>query len=232
MTERPPVQDLLVAYVRDELDADERRRVESAVADDAALADELDQLRELLADLRTIDAEVVTAPAELPDGFVERTESRLRDEVAAEATRRTTAVASRFTAAAASVVLVAAIAVGVVRLGTEPDPGLGVREEIAMEVVDPDLEVTDAAVVPHTWGTEVFFTVSGTDDLLEYRVDLVGHDGTRVSAGTFLGDADLEVVCIMNGALLREDVEQIVIETADGEQVLIADLDEVAYTSV
>ena len=144
---------------------------------------------------------------------------------------RSGAVWLRVAAPAAAVVLVAAIAVGVLRDGGSPAPGLGVDEPIAFDVTADGLAV-DARLVPHTWGTEVFLEMTGTVDGEIYRVDLEATDGTTVSAGTFLGDDDLEVVCVMNGALLREDTVAVTVTTADGTPVMRAPLDPVDYRSV
>jgi hypothetical protein len=65
-----------------------------------------------------------------------------------------------------------------------------------------------------------------------YALDLEDAEGERTSAGTFLGDADLEVVCVMNGAVLREDVATIVVTDETGAEVLRAELDPVDFRSV
>lgn len=124
-----------------------------------------------------------------------------------------------------------AISLGVVLGGGTPQPGLGVEEPIAFEVQPGGLEV-DARLVPHTWGTEVFLDMVGLVDGERYRVELETDDGSRVSAGTFLGDAELEVVCVMNGAVLREDVRAIVVTTSDDVEVMRSELETVDYRSV
>ncbi len=130
----------------------------------------------------------------------------------------------------AGLILIAAVGLGVVLQTGEPDPGLGVEEPVEFAVAPPDLEV-EASLVPHTWGTEVFLEMTGLVDGEIYLVELE-TDGDPVSAGTFIGDGDLEVVCVMNGAALREDVNAIVITTEDGEPVMRAELGPVDYRSV
>jgi hypothetical protein len=132
---------------------------------------------------------------------------------------------------AAAALLVLVVGAVVVLQDDEEEPGLGVEEPIAFDVQQDPIEV-DASLVPHTWGTEVFLTMEGLADGEVYLVDLEADDGELVSAGTFLGDADLEVVCVMNGALLREDVAAVVITTEDGAPVMRAELDDVDYRSV
>lgn len=134
--------------------------------------------------------------------------------------------------AAAAVLALIAIAVGTSMLLSEPDPGLGVPEVVEFQVDDADLDVHDSSVVPHTWGTEVFLTMSGTQTGVDYAVDLELLDGRIVSAGSFVGDDELEVVCVMNGAALREDVRAIVVRTFSGSTVMRADLAPVDYRSV
>jgi hypothetical protein len=137
---------------------------------------------------------------------------------------------SRIAIPAAAVLLAVVVVVGVWQGGSAA-PGLGVSEDIVFEVAADDLEV-DARLVPHTWGTEVFLTMTGTIDGEVYRVDLEDEGGEIVSAGTFIGDGDLEVVCILNGAVLREDAVAVVVTTDDGELVMRADLDDVDFRSV
>ncbi|MCC5949891.1 MAG: hypothetical protein JJT89_15670 [Nitriliruptoraceae bacterium] len=152
------------------------------------------------------------------------------DDVARVRSRRDPARWARIAVPTAAV-LVGVVIVLNVWSGTPEGPGLGVHEQVAFEVEPAELEV-EASVVPHTWGTEVFLTMNGLVDGEIYRVELEDRGGGLVSAGTFIGDADLEVVCIMNGAVLREDTTAIVVSTEDGEVVMRAELDEVDFVSV
>lgn len=124
-------------------------------------------------------------------------------------------------AAAASAVLVVALSVGVTQQLGVPDQGLGIREDVAaLEVAAGPVAVSEASVMPHTWGTEVFFTVEGLEDGATYEVVLLGRDGEEASAGTLLGDSTLPVVCVLNGAKLRQDVVAFEVREADTATVV------------
>lgn len=203
----------------------------SEVADDLAAAVLRTLATDAHAEAAASDQRDQTDPPHPTDetGTADRTagEGRTADEVTPLRRSR-----NRWGIAGLAASLVALmVAGGVILVGGDDEPGLGVEEPVAFEVAVDTVEV-EASVVPHTWGTEVFLTMDGLIDGELYYVDLAGSDGESVSAGTFIGDAELEVVCIMNGAMLREDVAEIVISTADGEQVMRAELDEVAYRSV
>ncbi len=127
---------------------------------------------------------------------------------------------------AAAAVLVVTLAVAVfadLPLGTG-EPGLGDVEEISFSVAPEDAAV-DGAVVAHTWGTEVFLEMEGLEDGELYTVAVEPVDGEPVSAGTFIGDADLPVECVMNGAVLREDAQAVSVTDSDGDVVLRSELE-------
>lgn len=196
----------------------------------AAERDEVDDHCRTCEDCRDDLAEIAPVAAALPArGSEPRLGPTLRDleeQVVRAADRRRRL--PRRLAAAASVVLVAVVAVGVTQQVGTPDQGLGIREDVAA-VRATDAEVTEASVMPHTWGTEVFLTVEGLEDGTTYEVVLIGRDGEEVSAGTLIGDSTLPVVCVMNGAKLRQDVRAFELRRADdGDAVVISDLQ--AYT--
>lgn len=83
----------------------------------------------------------------------------------------------------------------------------------------------DAAVVAHTWGTEVQLRIEGLTDQRPHRV-ILRVDGTDVDAGSFLG-TDVTITCRMTAAILRADVDALVILSPDGTPVLEGPLDPV-----
>lgn len=132
----------------------------------------------------------------------------------------------RFAAGLTAAVLVATLAVAVfVVLPTDTGPpGLGDVEEISFSVAPGDVAV-DGAVVAHTWGTEVILEMEGLEDGEIYTVAVEREDGEPASAGTFIGDADLPVECILNGAVLREDAQAVSVTDSDGDVVLYSELE-------
>lgn len=205
-------RELLGPYVLGHLTADERDEVDAHCRTCAACRDDL--------------ADIAPVAAALPArGSAPRLGPSLSDleEQVVRAARRRRRLPARL-ATAASLVLVAVVAVGITQQVGTPDQGLGVREDVAA-VRTVDVEVTEASVMPHTWGTEVFLTVEGLDDGATYEVVLIGRDGEEVSAGTLLGDSTLPVVCVMNGAKLREDVRAFELrQVDDGTPVVVSDL--------
>lgn len=264
MNERDLSRELLGAYVLGHLDGDDLALVETALADDAQLRHEADELRAVAQLLSSVgeedfppafrDAQAMAPPPGLAEAVLDSLRSgteptdapapqplaaRPGDRPGGPATmrpvgRRAPGRSSRLARVAMPVgvvVLVAAVTIGFFLRGGAPQPGLGVVEHLDVQVTAAGLEV-DARLVPHTWGTEVFLDMRGLIGGEIYLVDLEERDGRRVSAGTFIGDADLEVVCVMNGAVLREDVAAIVVTKQDGTEVMRSVLEPVDYRSI
>lgn len=125
---------------------------------------------------------------------------------------------------AASLVVVVLVVAAIQLLPTEPEePGLGDVEPISFGV-RPEGVSADGEVVAHTWGTEVLLRVEGLEEGERYAVDVIDEAGTRVSAGTLIGDADVPVECALNGAVLRENAAAISVRDSEGAVVLRSDL--------
>jgi hypothetical protein len=221
------LRELLGSYLLGGLGDEQVPAVQAHLDGCAACRAELEELRPLKDKLARVDPDrlsvTVTPPPELG--------ARIRAGVSAERVlrdrrqrreRRLTTVG----AAAAAVVLVAAGAV----LGSAVFPRERVVtpnipfEAVAVDEQVAEVAVTDAGVVPHTWGVEFRFVGSGFDDGETYRAMFTGQDGVTVPAGEFLGTGDAELKCNMQAALLREDVTSFAVVDADGDTVLTADL--------
>lgn len=202
-------RELLGPYVLGHLGPDEVGEVEAHLATCADCAGDAAELAPLAGALPARGSEPSRGPSM----------DELEEQVVVLARRRRRR--PRLVASAAALVLILGIAVGVSQLGPTPTQGLGVREEVASVDSVQGLEVSDAAVMPHTWGTEVFLTVEGLDEDAEYELVLVASDGAEIAAGTLLGDAARPVRCIMNGARLREDVVSFELRRSDDQVAVI-----------
>lgn len=83
---------------------------------------------------------------------------------------------------------------------------------------------TDARLINHTWGTELLLDVSGLTDGEAYRVTYLDPSGTLTDAGSFVGVADVLMVCRFNAAPLRAEVAAIAVVDTSGAEVMRADL--------
>ncbi|WP_300463378.1 anti-sigma factor [uncultured Nocardioides sp.] len=193
--------------------------------------DEIAPLREALAD---VDAARLASPASPPPGLG----ADIRDAVAAERSARAADELARrrddrlrrrdrrvqWLGAAAMVTVL--VGTGGVLLGraTVPEPPAVPYEAVALDVVDPDVTVEEAGLVPHTWGVELRFRGAGFEEGAVYRAAFVDADGTRTPAGEFLGTGAEEMVCNLQSALLRDAATAVVVTDDSGETVLSAAL--------
>ena len=162
---------LLSGYLDDALTADERIRVEQLLQSDSEVANELEQLRALRQSLQALSR--VDSDIRLEQGFADRVlgaaVARAQEEGLADdhplvrlaeqpstatpsSSRSSWRVAATMVALAASIV----IAVFMLRPSNEPDPGLVVQSETALEPID----VVDVPEVP-----EVESSLDIQDDL-------------------------------------------------------------------
>lgn len=129
-------------------------------------------------------------------------------------------------AVAASLALGLAIGLGAPALWSGPPVGppgtLGAIEQVDLAGAPPGIRI-DAELVAHTWGTEAIIEAEGLETGRTYAVTVVGLDGQEFSAGAMLG-SEVEILCHLNAAVLREDVAAIVVTDADGETLARADV--------
>lgn len=125
----------------------------------------------------------------------------------------------------AAALLVAAIGSSAVFFSTarQGPPGLGEAEPIAFSEA-PGGVSTDAAVVAHTWGTEVVLEIEGLRSGEVYAVVLEREGGEPVEAGSFIGTEAGPVECSLNGAVLRQDARAVLVVDADGGVVMESEL--------
>lgn len=223
-------RELLGSFVLNQLSASETVSVRAHLDGCAGCRAEVAALAPLADDLRTVDAEWLSAPPTPPPdlgGLIRdavRAESVLRDR-----RRQRTMWSHRVLAGAAAVALI----LGGVGLGQVVAPRTqqvvlpaqpGPYEPIKVTRVLPGLVVAKAGVVPHTWGVEVKMEGSGFAKGQAYRAIVVGRNGRSMPAGEFLGTGDQILKCNLQAALLRRDASRFVIMDASGLPVLTAGL--------
>ncbi|WP_298807078.1 hypothetical protein [uncultured Pseudokineococcus sp.] len=223
--------ELLGGAATGDLDAAERAELEALLAEDPSAAAELEDLRAVLAVLppRGSGWQEPVPPSRRPDPTgADATGARAAvDEPATDDLARRRRSPWAVAAAAAALVLVGAgLGAGLASGGEgapEGPPGtLGALEQVAV-VGEPAGVDADLAVVAHTWGTETVLDVAGLPVGGAYRVVLVGEDGAEAGSGSFLGSEE-PVECRLNAALLREDVDRLVVLDAADAVVMTADL--------
>lgn len=156
--------------------------------------------------------------ANLPDGLDEQ----LLDAVATR--RRAAARRSRVRAAAGALLVAASVAVafglGSWSAGPRNDPPV---IAVALDVDAPGLRA-EAGLVRHTWGTELKLQATGLTQGQSYAITFVRADGSRVSAGSFLGTGADPVRCSVNAALPVDEATQLLVTDRAGILVMDADL--------
>ena len=116
---------------------------------------------------------------------------------------------------------IAAGVAGAVLLTEDPAPGPPL-ETAAVRATD-GVEAT-ATMIDHTWGLEVLLDTTGLVAGERYAMSFEATDGRVVDAGGFVGISGL-MRCRNNGALLRAETARWFVTSADGTEIISADLD-------
>lgn len=118
----------------------------------------------------------------------------------------------------------AAIGIGGALLASQDDGSTGPpTERVEFASTRPGVR-TDAALINHTWGTELLLDVEGLPAGQLYRVDYLGGGPGSGSAGSFRSVPDTLMRCRFNAAALRNDITSVVVTDSVGAEVLRADL--------
>lgn len=104
----------------------------------------------------------------------------------------------------------------------EDEPQGPPTEPIEFAAVDDGVRTT-AALINHTWGTELMLDIEGLPGDTTYQVVYAKRED-QVPAGSFLSVAGTVMRCRFNAAVLRSDVTRIAVAAPDGLEVLTADL--------
>lgn len=118
-------------------------------------------------------------------------------------------------AAAAVAVALAGGGYGAGALGSAP-----AGEPIAVQAVAPSVRA-DAALIAHTWGTEITLDATGFDAGATYRVTVVDDEGRTVGAGEFVGTAGQRMRCNLNSSVLRPDLASFRVTAAADDAVVL-----------
>lgn len=236
-------RELLGAYVLGHLEDEEERALETHLQRCASCRAEAEDLGEVVA---VLSAHPDAHPGFGPTPHTTRTDEEtgehsplpepspeLEDRVVATATggragpgtgaRRRWLSAPSLAAASVAVIVLVTGAIWAFPSETE-NPGLGDVEPISF-TTEPEGVSADGEVIAHTWGTEVILEMEGLEEGEKYTVEVGRKDGDLVSAGTLIGDSDIPVECSLNGAVLRENADEVSVRDSGGELVLRSNLE-------
>lgn len=239
--EHTRLREMLGSYSLGHLPEAEVARVRAHLEGCAECRAELETIAPLAALLRSVDPAVFAAPPTPPPDLGER----IRHQVAAEreqrdaderARRRDEHARSRRRrlagALVAAVVLIAGIGTGVV-VGRSTAPLSPAAAPVPLEPIallptpaglGAGLEVSEAGLVPHTWGTELRMEAAGFAEGAVFRAQMRDADGRWTPAGEFLGIGAASMTCNLQSSVLRDDVVEIVVRDRGGRPVLRARL--------
>lgn len=214
MTEHQELREQLGAYVLGQLDPPARASVDAHLDGCASCRAEVAELVPVVAALDVVGRDVPAPPPELED--------RVLDEVGHR--RRAARRRARLRRAVGSVLVAASVAVafglGTWYAGPRTDPPV---IPVAMTLDQPGL-TAEAGLVRHTWGTELKLEATGLGQGQSYAVTFLTGDGSRVSAGSFLGTGARPVRCSVNAAVAVEDATTVEVTDARGNLVMDAAL--------
>lgn len=215
--EHRALRELLGAHVLGQLGPAEHRRVQRHLAGCADCRAERAALEPVVTALQQLDPTLAAAdgpPAALEGTVLEAVGTRRR--AAARRSRRRRAAGAALVAAGVA----AAFGAGTWFGGPRGEPPV-----IAVDLrLDAPGLTGDAGLVRHTWGTELKLAATGLAAGQSYAVTFVRDDGSRVSAGSFLGTGADPVRCSVNAALPVDEARQLLVTDARGALVMDADL--------
>jgi hypothetical protein len=218
-------RELIGAYVSGQIESSERRDLLGHLDGCEACQRELSELQDIV--LQLSESNVLQYSPEPPARLEENVVSATLSEEETRGVRHGSRSRRTIVGAAVAAVLVVAVGLATVTLqtGGSGEPGLGDVEPISF-TAKPEKVTVDGAVVAHTWGTEIMLEAEGLSDGEVYTVAIEGEKGDETSAGTFVGDSDVPVNCQLNGAVLRQDAEEILVRNSESDLILRSNLSE------
>lgn len=201
-------------YVLGLLAAEERPGVAAHVAGCTPCRAQVTALQPLVGRLAHVDPQrldhVPEPPRDLADAIIagiraERAESDRADthRAATDRSRGVHRLARRLPVLLAAAVLTVSLGFGaawVLKPTPVPD-----SQSVALQIaVDSDVE-SDARLVNHAWGMEVLLDGTGFTAGEAFRVMVMSRDGSRSSAGSFVGVGDAALACRLTTDVLQQD---------------------------
>ncbi len=217
MTEHQELREQLGAYVLGQLDLAARTALETHLASCASCRAEVVELQPVVAMLDVLGPAPSAGPALPPE-----LEDRVLDEVGRRrrATLRRRGVRRALGSVLVAASVAAAFGAGTWYAGPRNNPPV---IPVVMTLDQPGLTV-DAGLVRHTWGTELKLEATGLREGQSYDVTFLAGDGSRVSAGSFLGTGAQPVRCSVNAAIPVDDATRVEVTDPRGQLVMDANL--------
>jgi hypothetical protein len=204
----PRAEESLGALVLGALDPAERDKVEEHVRGCASCSAILGELAPLPGLLHRIDLPTAEGPP--PQDLLERAIAQARAEESPLHPRRRWRTASAFVVAAVA----AAILVVGMLVSTHP-------QSVTVSATSPVNDVSATVVVtPTDSGTELALTLEGVAAGEHCQLVVVGRDGRREVASTWIANYEGEAVVTGNTSVTRADLRRLDITTTDGENLV------------
>ncbi len=219
------VREMLGAFVLGHLSAAEDTAVRAHLDGCSDCRRDLAEIRSLAHDLSLVDLQRVSEVA-TPDPDLGR---RIHDAVARERQDRDQRARRGHVLMAAAAVLAVLLVGGAgVAIGENIADAPVASAPVPIEPVDVTSRLAgaqaSAGVVAHTWGIEIKLEAVGLPSGEQYAVMVMTGDGSRRSAGAFVGTGEQVMNCNLNTDVLRPDATGFEVLDEAGRSVLTADL--------
>ena len=235
MSEHQELREMLGSYVLGHLSEQQEDRIRGHLDGCPDCRAELAEIAPVALALGSLDRAAFDSLPTPPPGLGEdlRTlvaaERMVRDddEVARRrATSRRRRLARLQLGGAAAVLVLVALAGGVgIGRATAPEVPTVPKEPVSLTVAaGAPLRVESAALVNHTWGTELRFVGEGFPEGKTFQAWFRLRSGEMAPAGEFIGTGTAPMTCNLQSAVLRDQVVEVVVTDSQGATVLSSTL--------
>ena len=219
------LREMLGAYALGQLTPEEEAPLRSHLESCAACRRELAEITpavDALVHLRSRDVADATPPPQLGDRIVTAVSHEREARQQRDRKRSLLIAAAVVTAVLSAGGLGAWLGAEIVERPVATDPAAPV-EKLSVTAEQNQVEAS-AGVVAHTWGVEIKLQGAGFRRGASYSTVVTTVDGTRRSAGGFVGTGRQVMSCNLNSDVLREEATRFAVLDAQGRTVLTADL--------